>query len=193
MTDILQHHGAAEIAAYIDGTLSPSARTALEAHLARCRECRREVREVHQIVRGAPSKWGRVLYPIGVAAAAAVLLFVVSPAKQAFINSDSHRDPAVTATVAPKPIWPLGSVPTIEAIEWSSVPGADRYSVTVFDENGGVLWQTEVTDTVAALPSTLHLSPGEKYFWSVRARTGWDRWADSPVTEFSLSAGASDR
>ena len=190
MTNILQHHGATEIAAYIDGKLSPGASEALEAHLASCRECRRELREVDQIVRRAPSRSRRLLYPIGVAAAAAVLLFVVSPAKEAFLGADSHRDPAVTATVPPRAIGPLGNVHVLDTIEWSGVPGADRYSVTVFDENGAVLWETEVTDTVTAFPPALHLFPGQKYFWSVRAKIGWDRWVDSPVTEFGLPAEA---
>ena len=70
------------------------------------------------------------------------------------------------------------------------MPGAGRYSVTLFDGKGAVLWQAEVPDTVVALPVTVRLTPGDKYFWSVRAKVAWDRWVESPLTEFGVLPGS---
>jgi hypothetical protein len=51
-----------------------------------------------------------------------------------------------------------------------------------------VIWVEETTDSVALVPDSLGLQAGETYFWKVRARTGWDRWSESDLTEFRIVA-----
>ena len=43
-----------------------------------------------------------------------------------------------------------------------------------------------LADTVATLPDSIALVPGQPYLWSVEARIGWDRWTTSPLTAFSV-------
>ena len=45
----------------------------------------------------------------------------------------------------------------------------------------------EASDTVALFPDSIALVPGASYLWKVDARTGFDRWAASELTEFSIA------
>ena len=76
--------------------------------------------------------------------------------------------------------WILESLP---------VAGADRYRVTLFDGGGRVLFETQLADTLAALPDSILLDPGRPYLWKVEARTGWQRWSASGLVEFSIAGG----
>ncbi len=60
--------------------------------------------------------------------------------------------------------------------------------MTVFDATGGVVYATELADTVVAFPDSVALIPGDSYLWKVDARTGFDRWAASELAEFSIAA-----
>jgi hypothetical protein len=75
-------------------------------------------------------------------------------------------------------------------LRWTSVTGADRYRVTLFDAQGLVLFETQVGDTIARLPDSLTFARGQTYLWKVEARTGWDRWAASELVEFSIPGSA---
>jgi hypothetical protein len=180
-----------DLAAYIDGTMSRGARAELEAHLAGCEACRLEVLQVDGILRAAPVMRRRALLPLGALAAAAVLLLVLLPTRRTSAPGDAHRDPAVTATVAPAAIEPRGGIAELGQFTWSSVPEATRYSVRLFDARGAVIWEGEPTDTTIGVPTSVRLVSGERYFWSVRARTGWGRWVESPLTEFVVQPSGS--
>ena len=193
VTDSLPHHDVMDVAAYADGTMSPGARAKFESHLADCELCRREVLEVVAIQRSAPPVHRRLLLRLGALAAAATLLFVLLPTRPSSTPDDTHRDPAVTVTVAPVAIEPFGQVADVESITWSSVPESARYRVQLFDAKGSVVWEGEANDTSILLPNTVRLVSGEKYFWSVRAKTGWDRWVESALTEFTIWSGAPGR
>lgn len=86
------HLGAGMVAAYLDGGLSPSATAVVESHLEECATCRAEVVQVRHIVRPARSR--RTIYLSAFAAAAALLLIVVSrigsgPGDAARVPSDA--------------------------------------------------------------------------------------------------------
>ncbi len=131
-----------------------------------------------------------MLIPIGAAvAAAAALLLVLWPTPGPTPDYGTHREPAVTTTIVPRAVSPHGSIAALDSIRWSSVPGTERYSVSLFDVNGTVLWQSNATDTVIGVPADVRLSPGVRYFWSVRARVGWDRWVESSLSEFTVLPG----
>ena len=185
------------LAALAEGTLDAEARSAALAHVATCLRCRRAVASVAraladpQVERETPAaarkRHPRVHWLGGAglaAAAAAVLLLVVPP----LIDEPSppHRAAPVTAAPAPEAVWPVGTVAEARSIRWTAVSGADRYRVTLFDTDGVVRYETEVTGTVAALPDSALPVPGETYWWKVDARLGFDRWASSELTEFSV-------
>jgi hypothetical protein len=83
----------------------------------------------------------------------------------------------------------VGEVAAAPLLRWAAVDGADRYRVTLFDAGGGVLYESELGDTLTALPDSVELTPGRRYLWKVEARTDFDRWVGSELVEFSI-AGA---
>jgi hypothetical protein len=182
---IPDHVDSGEVAAYLDRALSPSDRSRVEEHLADCDVCRAEVIEVARLLRTRPHR--RSWYvPIGVAAAAAAVLLLVWPRPAEEPPPPNYREPVVTTTAAPSAIAPLGAIVDAPRFVWTEVPHADRYRLTVFDETGSVVWETQTSDTAAVLPESIRLHRGASYFWKIEAQTGWNRWVSSDLVEFSL-------
>src|SRR5690242_11771434 len=183
---IRDHLENGQVAAYLDRALSPSDRSRIEEHLAGCDACRAEVIEVARLLRTQPRRRGWYV-PIGVAAAAAAVLLLVwpRPAEEPALPPN-YREPVVTTTAAPSVIAPRGAIVAASRFVWTAVPHADRYRLTVFDETGSVLWESQTSDTTAALPASIRLQRGASYFWKIEAQTGWNRWAGSDLIEFSL-------
>ncbi len=186
------------VAALAEGSLDPEARGRALAHVATCALCRRAVASVAEalaavpitheieIVEGRRRRGGPILrIAVPLAAAATVLLLLWSPAADRF---PGHRGPPPPPpATTPIPRSPVGAVAAVNDLRWSPVTGADRYRVTVFDATGGVVFATEASDTVVAFPDSITLVPGASYLWKVDARTGFDRWAASELTEFRVA------
>jgi hypothetical protein len=174
-----------EVASYVDGVTTDEARARIDGHLAECAECRDEIVEATRIA-GTMSRpklnSARVWIPA--AAAAAVLLLMVRQPDTVRQPSE-HREAPVTTTIAPSAITPVGSVDSVAALVWSSVPYTDRYVVRVFDAEGSVVWQREGTDTTVSIPPSL-LALNRSYFWKVEAQTGFGRSAATELIEFSV-------
>lgn len=186
------------LAALAAGTLPPELRYAVLPHVASCARCRAAVASVARaladptVARELPAEGrGRRLYrfALPLATAAVLLLLLWSPADD---RAPGHRGPPPPSATTPIPRSPLGAVAAVHDLRWSAVAGADRYRVTLFDARGRVVYETEVADTVAALPDSVTLIPGQPYLWKADARTGFDRWATSQLVEFSI-AGAGRR
>jgi anti-sigma factor RsiW len=181
------HLEGGEVSAYLDGGLSGTDRTRVEAHLADCAACRAEVIGVSRLLRTAPVSRSRYV-PVGLAAAAVLALLLVprlhllNPAR-----TTDYREPAVTTTMAPVAVAPRGSAVSVSVLVWTSVPRADRYRVKLIDRSGSPVWQGETADTSVALPAALRLRPGAPYFWRVEARTGWERWVASELQDFTVT------
>jgi len=186
------------LAALAEGTLSPAAREAALRHLAFCARCRRAVgsiaraladpsvaREISAIEHPGRRRLLQFVLP---AAAAALLVLVAGPLLK---EVRVHRGPTVPAQATPVPLAPIGAVTQARALQWGRVAGADRYRATLFAADGQVLYETEVADTLAALPDSLVLRPGPAYLWKVEARTGWNRWTASELTRFTIAGGGS--
>ena len=186
------------VAGLAEGSLDPEARGRALMHVATCALCRRAVASVAEaladgpitreieIVEGRRRRGGPILrIAVPLAAAATVLLLLWSPAADRF---PGHRGPPPPPpATTPIPRSPVGAVAAVNDLRWSPVSGADRYRVTVFDATGGVVFATEASDTVVAFPDSITLVPGASYLWKVDARTGFDRWAASELTEFRVA------
>jgi anti-sigma factor RsiW len=185
-----RHLDSNEIAAYVDGSIDGEERFSIQAHLAACAECRAEVAEVSRIVRTAPAARrlpSRIWIPT--AAAAVFALLWLGPRAGRERAEPELREEAVTMTVPPRPITPAGTVDTVRALVWSSVPYANSYRVRLFDADGTVLWEREAADTVVPIPDSIALRAELLYYWRVEAYTGFDRRAASDLVEFRLRRG----
>jgi len=186
------------LAALAEGSLGAAARAAALGHVASCPRCRSIVASVARALAdpgvarevASPRVAGRRrFYRIALpAAAAAVLLVLAWPRHGDEGRSPPHRSPP-GATAVPVPRAPAGVVAQAETLRWTPVAGADRYRVTLFDSGGRVLFETQLADTLAALPDSILLDPGRPYLWKVEARTGWQRWSASGLVEFSIAGG----
>jgi anti-sigma factor RsiW len=185
-----------EVAAYADGTVDADVRAAIQAHLATCAECRAEVADVFGVLGTLPHSRhvGRRVWIPAAAAAAVAAILLARPLPHESVGrrpgAGSHREAAMTATIAPRPLAPVGVVDSAGALVWSPVPSADRYHARLFDADGTVLWEGEVEDTVAALPAAVAIAPGRSYYWKVEAHTGVERWAASDLVDFTRRARA---
>jgi len=179
------HLTAMEVAAYVDNGLVADARARVRSHLAECDECRGEVIAVARLARtGSRYRW-KTLVPL--AAAAALVLYLAPWQRPSDSTAPVLREPGVTTIVAPTPIAPRGAVNALPVLTWSSVPLADRYAVTLFDEDGSVLWETQTADTTAVVAPTVRIVVGVPHYWKVAARTEQGRWVASDLTSFTLS------
>jgi putative zinc finger protein len=191
-----EHPEAIVTAAYLDGTLTPSARDALEAHLAACDECRagvallrlrgvggtedvppemlRRARALATEPAASSSAGARRRYalPAGLAAG---LLAVAGLAFWLRGEVGSRR-----------PVERKGAAPAIQALDpgrgeaveaahlafrFTPVEGADRYVVTLLDAGGsevGVI-ETGPPGGHVPWPADRELPPPGTYMWSVRA------------------------
>ena len=186
------------VAALAESSLDPEARGRALAHVATCALCRRAVASVAEalaavpitheieIVEGRRRRGGPILrIAVPLAAAATVLLLLWSPAADRFPRHRGPPPPPPATTPIPRS--PVGAVAAVNDLRWSHVAGADRYRITVFDATGGVVFAAEASDTVVAFPDSITLVPGASYLWKVDARTGFDRWAASELTEFRVA------
>lgn len=184
-----QHLEPREVAAYIDGAMKAEERARIQSHLATCAECRDEVSDAARIIATLPraraARWRVALPAAGIAA---MLLVFLWPRADRDNAVPQHRESAVTTTVAPVIVAPIGPVSVADVFTWTSVPHASTYSVRVFDSDGSVIWQRETTDTVLIPPPASTIRAGRSYYWKVEARTGFERSTSTDLVEFSIRA-----
>ena len=191
------------IAALAEGNLATDAREPALSHVARCPRCRSAVasvaraltdagvaREVAALEGVRHARWLRVAR-VALPLAAASIVLVVSWQRTPRDVDSQHRAPTITAVPAPTPLAPVGAVAAPRRLVWSTVLGADRYRITLFDSTGVVVFEAESVDTTVALPESVALPSGRKYLWKVEARTDIGRWSASDLVEFSIPTGPS--
>jgi len=181
-----EHLESGVVASYLDGGLPPEHRARVEAHASECAVCRWELIEVARLLHSRRRRPAWYAGAAAVAAAAVIAILVWPGSAPEPGGAGDYREPAGTTTVAPAALAPQGLSSGLTRLEWTSVPRNRGYRVTLYDDRGTVLWETETSDTVAPLPDRIHLTPGTTYFWRVEARTGWHRWASSGLTPFSI-------
>ena len=182
------------IAALAEGSLGAADRDKAMAHVADCARCRRTVSSVARAltdpavsreVRATARPRLRLLTIASGLAAAAIVAVVALPWRSAD-DPSTHRAPTITAAASPVLTAPVGVVANARVLRWTGVAAADRYRVTLFDATGGVVYETQTSDTAAALPNSVLLERGRGYFWKVEARTSFNRWSASDLVEFSI-------
>jgi hypothetical protein len=124
----------------------------------------------------------------GLAAAAALFIAVrVLPSNgPGAETSAALRHATIDVAHASVPVAPRGEVRHVDAMVWTSVPHADLYRVSIFNSQGQVVWEAEVSDTTATPPVELLQQSSGELRWRVKARTSFDQWIDSDFAEFSL-------
>jgi len=202
----------AQLAAWLDGGLNPEARASILWHLAGCAKCRSVTASLVRTLRSDQvaaairdlehgdvrerGPWRRLrglprLGRVGTVAAAIAAVFagilLLRPIDVKTEKTPSHRGAVPDVMSAPEPTAPVGELETVDVFTWSPVTGADLYRITVFDEQGGALWEAETTQTRLARPPSVRLERGSRYFWKVAARVGWDRLLESKLVTFTIS------
>ncbi len=189
------HCSAEDVAAYVDGTLEESARPQIIGHLATCAICRSEAQEVRQMLRRydaqsrAPRRGlgTRAWWVLGSAAAATVLISLGRLAS----GRETESERSVAGPLASDLQRPVGSMdaqstplrvtvdrgspaaqgtgqPRRITLHWSGDSLATQYAFTLYDEQGGLVQQERLADTVWQL-DVARLAKGRSYFWSVDA------------------------
>ena len=183
------HLESSEVAAYLDRALARADRGRVEAHLADCDACRREVIEVSRLRHTSASR-RRWLFFAPAAAAAAILIIVFArPADTPGLGPvlrDGGEEPGLTVSL----VAPTDSA-TVEgggavALTWRSAGSGVSYRVTLTDQRGDVVWSGAASDTTARLPGSVALPAGRSYFWFVDALLPDGRSLTSGVRHFTV-------
>ena len=188
------HLNEADIAAYLDGAMPDAERKSVEAHLASCDACRMEVTASQEAVSTAPRTGARSRIPvrwIGLFAAAAVMVVAVSTLSRTTSSGYSERGTAtgfpgvqrVVAIVSPTDNSALGSD---RRLVWRSEGSGATYRITIGDDSGQPLHSASLPDTTFAIPESLSLVSGRKYFWYVDAITSEGTTATSGLNSFTI-------
>ena len=74
-----------------------------------------------------------------------------------------------------------GSQPT--RFEWTPVPGADSYSIGIWNEIDMMIWRKDAVTTNSFVPTDLRLDPGT-YFWTISAVRDGNEIAASGLSAF---------
>jgi hypothetical protein len=182
--DVTGHPSVEEIAAYLGGQLSPASRTAFEAHLSGCRECRDEVVSAKLLMTEKRS-WRHVWIVPGVAAALLLIGFLMRPSALV----DRQRAPKEETTAA-------GSIPVLSppaetgdralSFAWRSSGSGARYTFVLSDSAGNLVWEAQTPDTSIALPDSVSLSHGTRYNWYVDASAPNGMTSTSGVQSFRV-------
>ncbi len=171
--DVQRHHlSDVQVAAYLDRALAAPERAEIDAHLARCAQCRIEVVEVARVrrARARRKRW----YVVGpVAAAAAVILLLVT--------GRPEGTPGERVTRGERP---SAGVPRLEVVApqgeqsisreslvfvWRAAGPDAHYRFTLTDLSGTVILTQEGADTTLVMPESIILRLDQVYYWYVDA------------------------
>ena len=168
------------LAAYLDRSLTPSARALADAHLAGCSSCRDDLVDLSTLLSAAARRRrSKRLARVGVAAAAVLIVAIVpltiskrsaSPDAERVRAKDIGSAAARLAAVSPVDGATLS--PDSVRFTWMRAPRDAGYRVTITDAGGVVQWTTDTSDSTVGLPASVHLLRGQTYYWYVDALGG---------------------
>ena len=183
-----------DLAAWLDGTLEGAARANAEQHLVACDECRAVVVQAGGTIalRKRTRAWPWAAG--GLAAAAAMVILVVSRPPVPFATTNAverahapvtedvprfeARAPEMRATVARDSL----------AFAWEAEPEGTVYQLTISDDRGRVVFTTRTADTAFVLPrdSATAITAGPVYYWLVEALLPDLRSATTAARSFTV-------
>jgi hypothetical protein len=139
--------------------------------------------------------WGRIqpAYRWAGAVAAILLVFVIGeemlrrPSELPTVPSEIRAPgEGVAGAFQPTAPAPEARVPATRlAFQWSAMPEAVRYELSVIDDDGDVVWEATTRETTAA-PSPTTLVPGDTYYWRITAWLSDGRAMQSPLVRFTV-------
>lgn len=190
MTDnqAVGHLDSSEVAAYLDRALAPAQLERVEAHLADCAECRREVIDVSRVRNTARrSRW--VVFGPAAAAAAILILMLTRPAAAPRGDGPVLRDGrdgsrSSVTLVAPAEDG-LVSAQAVMFI-WRSAGARVSYRLTLTNVQGDVVWSVSASDTTTQLPASVRLGAGSPYHWYVDGLLPDGHSITSTVQQFTV-------
>jgi hypothetical protein len=183
------------VAAYAEHRLGREERRVVEAHVAECPECRRELADVVRLLRPARAR-RRLLVALPALAAAAVLSVVMvprQPSANAVVEAPRLRpgDGTVAEHVASLAVVaPAADAPVAGAglrFTWAGAGADALYTLTIADTTGRALWRTTTSDTSVTVPDTVALGTPGTHHWWVDARTAAGREASTGIRSFQLA------
>jgi anti-sigma factor RsiW len=184
--------GAEDLAAFLDGSLSADERVVVAAHLDECQRCRAQLADAAAVLEEYEARIKRRLWP-GVAAAAAVvaalsllpLLRPGAPDDSTALQRGERTEGAITVEVVSPPDGAQVSRAELRFV-WRSAEAGARYELTLTDPQGVIVWEVALEDTVAALPSSVRLTPGTTYYWYTDALLPGAQTATTGVQELVI-------
>jgi len=181
--------------AFTDATVRDDERDVVGDGVARLR--RREA-EIFADARGAqpaPKRWLSLPTFRTAFSLAAVLLLIVGgsylfksdvPRLPSSVGAGTETTRSLTV-IARAPVGDQTNVP--ERFEWQSVPGAERYHVSLMEVDRHEIWAADTTDTFVMLPPAVRgqIVPAKTLVWQVKAfGAGAAPIAESGVERFRL-------
>lgn len=192
-TDHTQHLAAETVGAFLDRRLTDGERSSVEAHLADCGVCRREVAEAGRLVMAMNVRRPMVLLPASLAAAAAIAFIALGITRIGRESPDRLRAPTASVETGATPrigVLAPADGDTVRVrhpvFQWSAVAGAPTYRLTLTDESGETVWTTTTIDTSLTLPVRVVLQGRATYFWYVDALLADGRAVSTGVRTFSM-------
>jgi hypothetical protein len=184
-TALTEHLEPQAVAAYAAGRLNDSERERIERHLAQCPECVSEVVAIHRMTR--PARWPARLLVGGLAAAAALAIWIGGPGRAPPAPADDIRGPEAPSVLQLDAVRPAdGSTLGDSGFAWHAIENAVTYRLTITDEAGDEMWSQTTSDTSLLLPAGARLAPGRTYFWYVDALRSDGASATSGVRRFQI-------
>jgi hypothetical protein len=184
-----RHLSAADIAAFIDRSLPLDARADAEIHLSGCDRCREELTSCARLTGNVPAAPQRraTWWVGGLAAAAVIVAIVLRPTSARIDRGASVERASVSAGSRMTIVSPTGLV-TKSGLRfvWRRDDRSSGYRVILTDSVGAPAWTEDVVDTSAALPVTIRLTPGARYFWRVEALHADGSATQSDETPFRI-------
>lgn len=190
------HPGPGDVSAYLDHTLPEPARQRMQAHLADCEECRREMVELSRLVRTGPRPRLALRWAIGAGIAATLAILIGRMPEDSRTTpiggppgSVERRSSEETPSLR---VWgPRAGAPIARdslVLAWSPPAANDvQYRVTISGPDGRVLWTASIPDTILRVPPSIPLARGQSYYWYTDALLPDGRSLTTGVQEFRMA------
>ena len=181
------------VASYLEDVCDAEERSRVEAHLAECTDCCKELIALEETIRTLPSRrGGRFVIPLvalGAAAALAGLIIlrpsdhpVELPEGPTIVQRSQPAERSTIAIIGPESGAVVGAGEVV--LRWVPVEPDARYLVTVTTSAGDSVWTLMTPDSAAAIP--VALEPGGEYLWYVDALLPGGGTATSGIQHFQV-------